>query len=327
MSTIKYRYALDVDGTVAYVNQLAPQDRRDYECLSCRQPLRPVLGSIRQKHFRHQVDIDCSEETYLHRLGKTLFRQTYQSCLDRDEPFVLEYYQPKVCTYCEKHGPCQLPPVLVRYDLTRAFRYIAMETQDCGLIPDLMLITDAGEKLYVEIAVTHQVTDDKRNSGQRIIELSVMCEEDLAPIQQHLISENDSRVECMNFAPREIRGPFKEECKEWLDVFFLWPSGKSKIVSLRPPSLLDDIRVKKCYWRVVPHPGPDTYLMELERAYTAGYGVKNCFLCRYHAQTTLYQWELSNKPVFCKFLKTTRDSNDAAECQYYRPDRAVFRYS
>ncbi len=41
-------------------------------------------GNAAKKHFRHQIDIDCSEGMTSIGSGKTLFRQTYQSCLDRD---------------------------------------------------------------------------------------------------------------------------------------------------------------------------------------------------------------------------------------------------
>jgi competence CoiA-like predicted nuclease len=69
---IKYRYALDEDHQVVDVEDLTEADRKDYECIACGHVLRPVMGEIRHKHFRHQVeaDVECSGETYLHRLGK-----------------------------------------------------------------------------------------------------------------------------------------------------------------------------------------------------------------------------------------------------------------
>ena len=49
--------------------------------------------------------------------------------------------------------------------------------------------------------------------------------------------------------------------------------------------------------------------------------IKNCFLCRYHAQN-----ESPNKEgtIFCKFLKNTGNSNMASDCKYFHSDPQSF---
>lgn len=323
---IKCRYALDRDGSVVDVFTLTDEDRRDYLCLSCGEILRPVLGKKRRKHFRHNVDVDCSAETYLHGLGKALFRQHYQRCLDHNEPFEVEFLRPRVCIHCDTYGPCELEAVPYTYDLTNSFCYVATEVRDKGLVPDVLLMTKRGEKLYVEVAVTHLSTADKRHSGNRIIELSVECEEDLDPIRECRLSELDPGIELINFEPEQIRGSFPEKCTQEVHVFVLWPSGKSRIQSYNRPDFEEDVRRGDFYHKAVAYPGLDTYVLALERAYRQGHTVKNCFLCRYHARVSRYQWRKYHKPIFCKFLKKPFRSNGAADCEYYRPDESVFRY-
>lgn len=178
-SSIKYKYALSEDGLILDVNDLSEEDRRDYECIGCGNVLRPVLPKInRKKHFRHKVNHDCSIETYLHRMGKKLFVETYENCLQQGIPYLIEYEVPIICDFC-KHGPCEKDDEKVTYDLTKVFTDIFEEQRDEELIPDVLLITKSGKKIYIEIAVTHQSSSTKINSGIRIIEFLLSKEEDL----------------------------------------------------------------------------------------------------------------------------------------------------
>ena len=54
--SIKYRYALD-DGRVIDIRSDAVI-RKEYCCLSCGNILVPVLGDVRQQHFRHKTQLD-----------------------------------------------------------------------------------------------------------------------------------------------------------------------------------------------------------------------------------------------------------------------------
>lgn len=61
------------------------------------------------------------------------------------------------------------------------------------------------------------------------------------------------------------------------------------------------------------------YLKLVIESFINDRGVKNCFLCRYHGES-----RYSDQPIFCKFLKKNCGSNEAAICEYYRPDTKVF---
>jgi hypothetical protein len=323
---IKYRYALDEDQHVIDIFDLTEVDRKDYECVACGQTLRPVMGSERQNHFRHTVDMGCSEETYLHRLGKFLFHQVYQERLQAGEPFEIELSRLKICTVCEKYGPCEISVDPVKYDLTQFFPKIVLETPDDGFIPDLLLFNDEGEKLYVEIAVTHLSTEEKRTSDHRIIELNVEQEEDLEIIKTCLLPETDGRVEFVGFNLAPEKGDFSSECNNELTVFYLWRSGKSVMLSPSVAEFRQDYHneAKRFYFSIVPYRSGDCYVEAVERAHIRGLKVKSCYLCRYHGKANHHQRLEMGKPIFCKFLKELKGANDAADCEYYRPDTSTF---
>jgi hypothetical protein len=215
----------------------------------------------------------------------------------------------------------------VRYDLTAYFTDTALETLDDGFIPDVMLLNENGERVYVEIAVTHTSTEKKQESGYRIIELSVENETDLEIIKTRLLSETDERVDLIGFHAKPMRGEFPDECVKTRCVFYLWLSGKaymetSTVAAFRERYL--DER-QRFYFTFTSRARATSFVEALERAYLQGLDAKNCYLCRYHGTPNHDQRMADHNPIFCKFLQKTCSSNHAAECEYYRPDTAVFR--
>ena len=323
---IKYKYALGFNNQIVDIVNLTEDDRLDYECISCGTILRPVMGFKRKKHFRHKIDIDCSKETYLHRIGKLLFLQVYQECLKSIKPFVVEFSQPRICNLCIEHGPCQVSPQLVKYDLTRGFQKIHLETKDGTFIPDLLLLSDSGEKLYIEIVVTRFATEIKRSSGYKIIEILLGDENDLVLIKSCELSETDKRIEFINFHAKEKRGNFSKECKKFINAFILWPNGKSIIIKQSVIQFKRELSSgKDFYYKLVRRASSDIYIREIERAYLEGFPIKSCFTCRYNATANDWQRSENEKPLFCKFRKISCSSNDAVECSYFKPDKKVFR--
>lgn len=326
MTNVKYKYATNDKEEVIDISNLTDADRHDYECISCRNVLRPVLPVNRRKHFRHKTTVNCSEETYLHRMGKLLFRDIYKKCVDDSKPFLIEYFSPTICNHCVEHGPCSLQPTISKYDLTRTFREIKLETRDGNFIPDLLLVSLNGQKLYVEIAVTHASSEEKLNSGNKIIEIQITTEEDLEIIKSMDLSVNDKRVSCINFNPKETIGNFSASCPKRISFFMLWESGKSILTTKKPFEYAELKKNKKVFLKDAPFTHPDIYVQYLEEAFLEKRMVRNCFLCRYHAIAKYYQREYEDTPIFCKYLKKSCNSNFAAECKSYVADKKVFRF-
>lgn len=88
----------------------------------------------------------------------------------------------------------------------------------------------------------------------------------------------------------------------------------------------DNIKQKSGnYISEVTYPSSYAFVEEAERAFLKGIKIKNCFLCRYHAINTGYIISDEFQPIFCKFYKSAKNSNFAAQCEIYRPDKKVFR--
>lgn len=320
-SEVQYRYALSENGTVIDVNSLIETGRKDCTCIGCGNTVIPVLGEKRAKHFRHKVNRKCSLETYLHRIGKLLFEKTYRKCLECNIPYIIEYPIPVLCDYC-KHGCCEITEEYAEYDLTNAFKEIYVEKKDGELVPDLLLKTKDNNRIYVEIAVTHNCTDKKIESKVKIIEFEIKSEEDLEIFNSNKISMLD--VYLYNFEPTPFKKDIREECKKFICCFVVFPSGKCHIGNYKAYEFEKMCKKKDFYVNEVVYADKGTFAEEVEKAFHKGVKVKNCFLCRYHAVADWFQGQNYIGPIFCKTFKSRTDSSAAAGCVRYRPDPNVF---
>jgi CRISPR/Cas system endoribonuclease Cas6 (RAMP superfamily) len=64
------------DEKIISISEVKKGNDSKYFCISCGNELIPKMGVIREHHFAHknkqENKILCSEETYLHRLGKNI---------------------------------------------------------------------------------------------------------------------------------------------------------------------------------------------------------------------------------------------------------------
>ena len=335
---IKYRYAYSLTNQIIDVNKLSRQKEtysKTFRCLGCDEILTPVIGEKRRKHFRHKVDLNCSPETYLHKLAKGRFYETYNECLQENKPFLIVLNQDKICNYYESdfNYYCVLGNRSETFDLTKYFRKIHIEKREDSFIPDLLLISVKGEKLFIEIAVTHQSSTAKISSNYRIIEIDIKEESDIAIIESRMISQG--RAIFYNFKDNVIRNFCTGNCHEQLKpysfcnvkykYFVIFSNSKSAILTITFDEIDRLHKNKKIkYGEFVDCSDSDTilsneYIKLVIESFVNNRGVKNCFLCRYHGKSYNYDYS-----IYCKFLKKNCNSNEAANCEYYRPDTEVF---
>jgi hypothetical protein len=326
---VKYKHAYNAEKRIVYVQDLSntPEVRKDkFTCISCGNILIPKLGEVKQKHFAHKQAINCSRETYLHKLAKELFFQEYQSCLQEKKPFWIEL---EVDSYCDKHCKefgitCQLGSEFKRYDLTKRYCKIFLETREGKFIPDLLLLDNKEhKKLFVEIAVTHKSSKEKVGSEFNIIEFEIEKEEDIFFLKNHLVRE-DLRTKFLNFNIQPIRGTCKgrKQCPEMVGLFRVFRNGKSIYRGETLPFVSNFLRIvnKSIIYHEVFNPlewwDSQKYIAKVIELYAKGINIKNCYLCKYQGDN--FSWRDSGKPIFCKFLKIKCNSNQAANCQYFR---------
>lgn len=203
-SVIKYKHAFDDQEILTNVNTLSrptlPKGKRFF-CISCDGELVPRLGEKRVKHFAHKVEQNCSLETYLHKLGKLRFIEKYQSCLDNGTEFQLKIPFIKDCHAHSDIGlectqeldQCQV------LDLTKTYSDVRVEKKDGQFIPDVLLRGKNGETIFVEIAVFHHSEQEKLDSGNQIIEITLDSEDDLEVFAKNLLDARDPRISIHNF--------------------------------------------------------------------------------------------------------------------------------
>lgn len=185
ISNIKYRYAINDDNELVDVSNLNRNELngQKFYSIDFHSELIPKLGDKVSKHFAHKGDSEGNNESYLHALGKKVFADGYQKCLDDKTPFILTYIVEHKCTRLSSLGLFCSKKEQKTFDLTTRFDTIFVEKRDGMFIPDVMLYDSKhGDKIYIEIAVTHFCEPEKINSGNRIIEFSIQKESDIKNI-------------------------------------------------------------------------------------------------------------------------------------------------
>lgn len=189
-----YKGALTSNGRFISISDITEENRRTttYRCMGCGKRLFPVLGEKREHHFRHEEGAECSDyNRYLHEYAKAELKRRF----DEGETFIVQY---KADVKCKHYEDCKVrighewkgcSKDTCTLDLKRHYDTCTPEKGFYEDLPD-------GKKRYVadlkltssvnkdfpptilEVWVNHECTEEKKNSGSRIIEIKIDCEED-----------------------------------------------------------------------------------------------------------------------------------------------------
>lgn len=328
---MRYRFAFTADERLVPIESLASRDRvrsEKYLCFGCDRELIPVLGKVREHHFRHKADgeVPCAPETYLHALAKHAFFRGYQAAIEEGRPFTLAIPTRRICHKWEERlgHTCERDTGKTQFDLTAYFDEVALEEGVKGFVADVLLSSSrTGERLLVEIAVTHWCEPEKIATGLRILELTVQFEDDIPDFSEG-VDATSPLVTLHNFKDQPpIEVACDRNCDAELAMFIVYRSGKSILVSDHPATIWGMKRKPSVAYShlvteiehglAMPYLAGDGYRLEAEKAFKNGAAIKCCSLCRYAGFRT---WE---KPVFCKIKKEEVGVNEAASCEAYRP--------
>lgn len=195
--------------------------RRNHKfyCPCCGREMEAVLGPVREDHFRHKGE-PCGYNNYLHSTAEDVFFEEYTNCLNRGRPFIITVF-PEIqcnpaCTLAKKDSCSKRHKDKTKIDLTRKFKRIKPEVrvfQDGRYRrPDLLLESDSGETLMVEIWVSHETDAEKRKQGN-ILEIKIASEDDIEKIRTHRLTQAGPTDKSIRFFAWE------EVCAE--PVFFV----------------------------------------------------------------------------------------------------------
>lgn len=187
----RYPYAKTDKGDLIGIDQITDDNRRDfrYYCYGCGKELVPVLGNIREHHFRHKEnDIPCDRDKYLHEFAKNVIKERF----DKSEHFYVKYNAKRKC---ENKDNCDLVKygwkecyaddlyeidLKKHYDTCECEKEYFVDTESGKKRADLMLFDskDKSRFLTIEIWVTHKCEEEKKNNKIRIIEIKIEKEAD-----------------------------------------------------------------------------------------------------------------------------------------------------
>lgn len=205
----EHRHALlDDSDKVVNISTLTREDcaGHTFRCPDCGNEMYPTFGNKYVHHFRHLGDV-CQKNNYLHATAEYMFMEEYTRCLEDGLPFLLELHSHVSCDrHCteRKNRVCTSYKNTTTVDLTKIYTSVRCEHRvqidQHYRRPDILLTSDEGEQLWIEIWVTHETVAEKRKDGH-IVELKIISEKDLEQIRNHKLvktTENELAVRLFN---------------------------------------------------------------------------------------------------------------------------------
>lgn len=328
------RYARASEGKVIEIASIDPADRYKlgpYRCLSCDHIMVPALGRTRKHHFKHKAGrpTNCTDETYLHRLGKITLFKAISDAIQNSSQFPFYRHRQMICDHHQHQFGITCSDRMQRYqeDLIAQFDRIEMEKGVAGFTADLLLTSTRSENcLLLEISVTHQCEQEKIDSGLSIIEIQIQSEDDIEGLKFG-IDGTSSAVKCINVPFSE---PTTQRCSDPCDVpctlLLLYNSGKvwySQTSSSKLTALISDPHLKAWEiidWRNTLKLQDDKSILDPLKEFTIQqlFGhrqfVKTCMLCKHNGG------QVNRHDAYCKARnQNVWMSSSASNCKSYFP--------
>lgn len=328
MAEIQYRFAKDKSGTRIDINDVTSDMQKNVEffCISCEAPMCAVINTgHKQRFFRHKVvPLNCNKETYLHRLSKQILKDRF----DHSDTFEIKLYRAHSCDLYSKctnnskneNDCCQ--EELDSFDLKKWYQECIPENRDVewGMIPDLKLIDTNGthNPIWLEVFVTHACTENKLNTGARIIEFKIETEEQAIALQKIDIKES-TQITFHNFQRDSSQTIPMERNELEIERHVLLTTGyvQQQNISCResyvllPANAIASVEVSETH-------GPFSGFIARQKFASHGIGnFKHCSWCKYRKETYL-----GDKICICyKSLQIPKEPNlkQAYYCPKYNP--------
>ena len=325
---MKNLYALNNSKDLINILDVDKTKGEKYFCLQCGDELIARKGDINKHHFSHKNKIDCNYETYLHKLGKLVFYNTYNDCILNKKPFYIDFETKRNCNTCIKieniNRICEIESHLGKFDLTKIFNKIYLEEPNNGFIPDVLLkSTERDDVIFIEIFVTHSCENDKIASGIRVIEIEVRNESDLNFISNLHFHNNIENCKFYNFKELTIEKNFinVDRCEKTTSFFSIYKNGKAKRKEVFIKDLKRELSNENLIYKKVLNFNEhhnfigNDYKKLIIEASQSGVKFKNCFACRFFATNKSDFFEAA---LFCKKHKAyVKNSNDGSDCDKF----------
>ena len=325
MKDIKYKYSFDEEGRIISIDDLDEFNRRNstYRCISCGEIMIPKIGKVRVPHFSHKPNVNCSNESYLHKLTKHLLIQKFNTSPE----FIIKFLRKRGCSdssKCRYVSPVCTERSYEDFDLKKFYDTCREEVSIDDFRSDILLSDSTGrykDPVLIEIYCSHKSSKEKLESGLRIIEIKIDSEEDI----QKLIEEDITEGHKVKFVGCN-RKSVKEHDSGCINLsrFVLYKTGEVDIlesVSCRDRNIKHD-EDSRLELNIIPF-GWEMWRCVLEwgmvKSLDMGYKFKNCLLCKHH---DLFG---PDQPILCRLNlihNTPKYPNQTGcvDCPYYEVD-------
>jgi len=347
MHNIAYKFAYDENKVIVCIDSLTERHRavHRYYCINCGAEMIVKLGKKRAHHFAHKHEVDsCSQETYLHKLTKLVIKDKFDSSAE----FLIEYQRKYSCdnkNVCPFYDDNCFEEKLDKFDLRKYYDTCEEEQTICGFVADL-LITNSKmpdrAPILIEILVSHKCSQEKLDSGLRIIEIPIKDENDIITIRSGKIKEAD---ESLNKNSKHVPGRAKfinfeknskkvmTMAKKSLHRLIVYKSGSIYVEYNQIHPNCREQHIRRRYNSMLElNIDPDNFLASYELgglviAMNLGCQINNCSLCKHH-RPRYDDYDINESPIFCSMSKnygTPRypKKKEANNCQYYSVNKKM----
>ena len=313
--------ALDQDNNIVDIKNT--EDNKKYYCPFCHKEMITKRGAIREWHFAHKNEA-CSYDNYLHSIAEIMIMDWFNS----NNQIMLHMSTKEKCNRfkeCAFYNNTNCSGTKeVKYNLKNYYTKCTREHGHQGFIADLFCEHNSNPDapIFIEIDVTHKCSQDKINSGIRIIEIPIQSEEDILNITRSVCLIEGKTVRLYNFKRKESQS---ENYKLPFQKFILFPSTKS-YVDRESYSCKNYKKRKGVYEISMPYDDCIPYflfngglsMVGKAMAYNDNFLKKDCQICRWKAQ------DMSGA-YFCKLYKKCRNpkyckDNDSSKCEMFKVD-------
>lgn len=142
MKEIKIAFAINEAGYLVSAKEAVKEQL--YFCPSCQGKLIFRDGDIYIKHFAHSVTTNCSPETVLHKIAKTIVKEAIINNIEGESIYIKHR-----CNECETFHMTQIP--------SKTFSGAEEEVRISDYICDVVGYSGDKKPLGIEILVSHKV--------------------------------------------------------------------------------------------------------------------------------------------------------------------------
>lgn len=301
---LKYNFAYDENRNIISIADVPEEGHLDrvFFCIGCGNTMVAAIGPKR-RYFRHRTeDVNCSNESYLHKLAKKLIKQKFD---DFSKPFNIQLkgkyecaqhcklYNEKNCTKLDMQDPIDLHKY---YNLCEEEKGEEGDKDRADLL--LTPINSKNDPLFIEVKCTHECTEKKKEK-HKIIEVWIKSEKDIYWLIENTWKELDPwafdsesrQVKFINFNPQKQNKEFCDPQPNgdilfnfsgtYQNRFVYYPSRKFYIenywICYKSNKPYKDVSILEL--NVPSHTGPLEIAHYLKR--TMNIELRACSICRY----------------------------------------------